>query len=252
MRVVLAWATDRRAGARQPTGSLSAPSDRTGTRTRDALPMPGAPLGRGRRRHIKERLLPTRRASSDVTLFPRASKAFPQLRHPQLDSGLHGAEWLIQPCGNFHVRKPFIIRQFDRLLLRWRKAVYGIAHCDAKLLIGLCLVRAWSQIRHAGRDRFIQLQGGVLATNGPCAETIERTAPSQSNQPGTRRPAPDVVSGDFAPHLEIHVLEEFCGFISITQYAKGQCAQQGAGVVIELSKRLLVAFDNACEQSRVD
>jgi hypothetical protein len=47
-------------------------------------------------------------------------------------------------------------------------------------------------------------------------------------------------------------LEEFCGFISIAQYAKGQCVQQRAGVVIELSKRLLVAFDNACEQSRVD
>src|SRR6478672_3647862 len=147
MRVVVAWATDRRAGARQPIGSLSAQSDRTGTRTKDALPMPGAPLGRGRRRHIKERLLPTPRASSDVTLFPRASKGFPELRHPQLDSGLHGAQWLIQSCRNFHVRKPFIIRQFDRLLLRRRKTGDGIAHSDAKLLIGLCLVRAWSQIR---------------------------------------------------------------------------------------------------------
>src|SRR6476659_8514036 len=116
MRVVVAWATDRRAGARQPIGSLSAQSDRTGTQTKDALPMPGAPFGRGRRRHIKERFLPARRASSDVTLFPRASKAFPELRHPQFDSRLYGAEWLIQPCCNFHVRKPFIIRQFNRLL----------------------------------------------------------------------------------------------------------------------------------------
>ena len=56
-----------------------------------------------------------------MTLRQRLLQVGAEFRHGQFDSGLHGAQWLIQFRGDLRMRQPLVKSHFDCLLLRLRQ-----------------------------------------------------------------------------------------------------------------------------------
>src|SRR5262249_16104512 len=145
------------------------------------------------------------------------------------------------------MRETFIIRQFNRLLLRGWEGADSLSHKKAEFLVCLCFIRAGAEVRYS-RGRFpVNRVLILLPASGASSQSIQGPTSRQGDQPGNRGASSLIVSGDFPPNFKIDILQQFLCLLAIAQDASSQGKEQCIGMIVELTKSLLLTLDNSRE-----
>lgn len=150
------------------------------------------------------------------------------------------------------MRQALIIRQVDRLLLGRRQTGDRSSDGHPKLLVGLSFERTGSQISCAPGSMVVQRSRYLLPARRPGPQAVDGAAARQCDQPRHRRATPDIVTSDFSPDLQIHILKQLIRFFSAAENPQAQGIEQRAGVIIELAERLLISCGDPRKQVRID
>ena len=100
-------------------------------------------------------------------MVPPLLESISEFGHPEFDPCLDRPERLVQPRGDLGMGESFVVREFNRLLLRLGQSSHSCPDRNTQCLIGLRLKRARTQVGHLRSGSGFQRARGPIASCGP-------------------------------------------------------------------------------------